>query len=232
MTNLMRRKAGAAMIAFAVAANIPFTLLVDRFGYDDILREPPLDVLEAFRRGGPELILIWLAFALCALAFLWVSDWVGRAIREGGGVWPGWAATAGAATAVAQAAGLSRWVFVIPGVAEQAASGDPATQAAAVVAYGVIHQFAGVAIGEWLGQTLLAAWTLALGLALVRGSGGWSRGLGVVGLMLAPLWLVGQTELLATVSPAFAPVSITAYVFMAWEVWILAIGVTWALGRR
>ena len=130
MTNLMRRKAGAAMIAFAVAANIPFTLLVDRFGYDDILREPPLDVLEAFRRGGPELILIWLAFALCALAFLWVSDWVGRAIREAGGVWPGWAATAGAATAVAQAAGLSRWVFVIPGLAEQAASGDPATHIA------------------------------------------------------------------------------------------------------
>ncbi len=227
-----KRKAGAAMVGFAVAANIPFALLVDRFGYDDVLREPPLDVLRAFEAGGPELILIWLAFALCALAFLWVSAWTGDAVRAGGGRWPAWAATAGAASAVVQAAGLSRWVFVVPGLAERGLHGDAMSSAGAVAVYEALNQFAGVAIGEWLGQTLLAAWTLAMGLALVRGPlarGLWSRLLGAAALILAPLWIVGHVELLATSNPAFPDFQIAQWVFTGWLVWLLALGITWTV---
>ncbi|MCA3718232.1 MAG: DUF4386 family protein, partial [Brevundimonas sp.] len=148
MTTFTKRKAGAAMVGFALAANVPFALLVERFGYDDVLREPPLQVLAAFRAGGPELIVIWLAFALCALAFLWVSGWTGEAIRSGDGRWPAWAAVAGAASAVAQAVGLSRWSFVVPGLADRALDGSPMESAVAVGTYQALHQFAGVAIGE------------------------------------------------------------------------------------
>lgn len=220
------------MIAFALAANIPFALLVDRFGYDDVLREPPLQVLAAFREGGSELILIWLAFAACALAFLWVSAWTGEAIRTGGGRWPVWAAAAGAASAAAQAVGLSRWAFVVPGLADRALDGSAMESAVAVGAYQALHQFAGVAIGEWLGQTLLAAWTLAVGLALVGGPmarGLWTRALGVAALILAPLWIAGQVELLATVDPGFPSFQITQWVFTAWLGWLLALGVTWLI---
>lgn len=230
MTTFTKRKAGAAMVGFALAANVPFALLVERFGYDDVLREPPLEVLAAFRAGGPELIVIWLAFALCALAFLWVSGWTGEAIRSGGGRWPAWAAAAGAASAMAQAVGLSRWSFVVPGLADRALDGSPMESAVAIGTYQALHQFAGVAIGEWLGQTLLAAWTVAVGLVLVRGPlarGMWTRGLGVVALILSPLWIVGQVELLATVDPAFPEFQITQWVFTAWLVWLLALGVTW-----
>lgn len=223
------------MIGFALAANIPFALLVERFGYDDVLREPPLQVLAAFRAGGPELIVIWLAFAACALAFLWVSAWSGEAIRSDGGRWPAWAAAAGAASAVAQAIGLSRWSFVVPGLADRALDGSPMESAAAVGAYQALHQFAGVAIGEWLGQTLLAAWTVAVGLVLVRGPlarGMWTRGLGVAALILSPLWIVGQVELLATVDPAFPEFQITQWVFTAWLAWLVALGVTWIVQGR
>ncbi|WP_150125875.1 hypothetical protein [Brevundimonas sp. LM2] len=65
-----RRKAGAALVGFAVAVNGPYALLVQRFGYDEVLRRPALDVLAAFDAGGPALIVIWLAFAACALSFL------------------------------------------------------------------------------------------------------------------------------------------------------------------
>jgi hypothetical protein len=218
------------MVSFALAANIPFALLVDRFGYDDVLREPPLQVLAAFHAGGPELILIWLAFAVCALAFMWVSAWTGGAIRAGGGRWPAWAAGAGAASALAQAVGLSRWPFVVPGLAERALDGTAVESAVAVGAYQALHQFAGVAIGEWLGQTLLAAWTLAVGLTLARGPlarGVWTRLLGLAALILAPLWIVGQVELLATVDPAFPEFQITQWVFTAWLGWLLALGATW-----
>ena len=225
-----RRKAGAAMIAFALAVNGPYLLLIDRFGYDDVLREPPLEVLGAFRAGGPELILIWLAFAACALAFLWVSAWTGAAVEASGRRWPAWAAAAGAGSAIAQAVGLSRWPFVVPGLADRALDGSALESAVAVGAYQTLHQFAGVAIGEWLGQTLLAAWTLAVGLALVRGplaAGLWSRALGLVALILTPLWIVGHAELLATVHSAFPDVQITQWVFTGWLVWLLALGVTW-----
>lgn len=230
MTISPRRKAGAALVAFALAVNVPYALLVDRFGYDDVLRQPPLDVLAAFDAGGPGLIAIWLAFATCALGFLWVSAWTGEAVEAAGGRWPRWAAMAGAASAVAQAVGLSRWVFVVPGLADRALSPDPMTSAGAVAVYQGLHQFAGVAIGEWLGQTLLAAWTFGLGLALVHGPlarGPWTRGLGLVALILSPLWIFGQTELLATVDPAFPDFQITQWVFTAWLVWVLALGLTW-----
>lgn len=225
-----RRKAGLAMVGFVVAANVPFAMLVETFGYDDVLREPPLEVLTAFNAGGQPLILIWLAFAVVALSFLWVSSWTADAVKDAGGHWPHWAAAAGAASAVAQAVGLSRWVFVVPGLADQALSGDAATQAAAVVFYQGMHQFAGVGIGEWLGQTLLAAWTLGLGLTLIKG-GAWSRGLGVVGLILTPLWILGHAELLASVDPGFPDLQIAQWVFSGWLVWLLAVGVTWAVRK-
>lgn len=222
------RAAGLSLALFAPATTIPFVLLVDRFGYDDVLREPPLQVLAAFRDGGPELILIWLAFATCALGFLVVSSLVGSAVQASGGPWPTWAAAAGAGSALAQAAGLSRWPFVAPSLAETAAAGDPAAQVAAVTTYEALHQFAGVAIGEWLGQTLLALWTLALGVALVQGRPG-PRILGWVGVALAPLWIVGQIELLATVHPAFPDLQLAQWTFTAWLAWVLAVGVWWTL---
>ena len=88
MIMTMRRKAGLAMIAFVVAANVPFAMLVETFGYDDVLREPPLEVLAAFNAGGQPLILIWLAFAVVALSLLWVSAWTGDAVKQAGGHWP------------------------------------------------------------------------------------------------------------------------------------------------
>jgi hypothetical protein len=230
MTFGARRQAGLAMAGFALAVNLPFALLVQRFGYDDVLREPPLRVLAAFRDGGPALIVIWMAFAACALAFLWVSAWTGQAIRSGGGRWPVWAASAGAASAVTQAIGLSRWSFVVPGLADRALDGTASESAVAIGLYQTLHQFAGVAIGEWLGQTLLAAWTLAVGLALVRGPGArgpWTRVLGVGALILSPLWVMGHLELLATVDPAFPDFQIAQGVFTAWLGWLLALGLTW-----
>ncbi|MES2835587.1 MAG: DUF4386 family protein [Pseudomonadota bacterium] len=230
MKMTMKRKAGLAMTAFVVAANVPFAMLVETFGYDDVLREPPLEVLAAFNAGGPQLILIWLAFAVVALSFLLVSAWTGEAVKDAGGRWPQWAAAAGAASAVAQAVGLSRWVFVAPVLADQALSGDPATSAAAIVFYQGLHQFAGVGIGEWLGQTLLAAWTLGFGLTLLKG-GAWSKVLGGIGLILTPLWIVGHAELLASVDPGFPDLQIAQWVFSGWLAWLLAVGLTWSLGR-
>ena len=58
---------------------------------------------------------------------------------------------------VLQSIALMRWVFVIPILANLYVdpTANEATRAAAVVAYQVVHQYGGVAIGEQMGQTLL-----------------------------------------------------------------------------
>jgi hypothetical protein len=220
--------AGVALVAFSLAANVPYAMLIERFGYDDVLREPPLRVLAAFAAGGLELILIWLAFAVCALAFVAVAGQVDDALKAGGAAAPRFVALAGGASALAQAIGLSRWAFVVPGLADTAL--DPAAteaqRAAAVAIYTALHQFAGVAIGEHIGQTLAALWTAGVSWALLRGAPG-PRVLGVAGLMIAPLWIVGQSELLATVISGFPVVEAAPIAFMAWEAWLLVLGVTW-----
>jgi hypothetical protein len=53
----------------------------------------------------------------------------------------------------------------------------------------------------------------------------------VIALILSPLWIVGQIELLATVDSAFPGFQITQWVFTAWLVWLLALGLTWAVRR-
>lgn len=221
------RRAGLAAITFALVVNIPYVLLIDRFGYDDILRAPPLEVLVAFQAGGPTLVLIWLAFALCALGFVVVAGWVGEAIRATGRAWPGYVAGIGTAAALAQATGLLRWVFVVPGIAEVALdpTSDPAARQAALMAYRVVHQYAGVAIGEHLGQTLTAGWTLALSLAILRHRIA-PRLFGLAGLVLATLWIIGQSELLATVIP-IPVIEATPLAFMGWEAWLLGLGICW-----
>lgn len=215
------------MAIFALAANAPYLYLIANFGYDDILRESPEEVLAAFAAGGDMLVFAWLAFALCALAFVIVAGLVDDALRAQDAPLAGFVTAAGVASALAQAIGLSRWVFVAPILADLAAAEE--TRGSAIVAYQVLHQFAGVAIGEHVGQTLLALWTAGIGWAIARGGAGAPRIFGWFGFLIAAAWIVGQTELLNTVTRT-PVIEITPYAFMGWQVWLLALGLVW-IGR-
>lgn len=147
---------GLSALAMAIGFNVPYGILAGAFGYPDILRRPPGEILEAFAVGGDALVATWYAFGLAAALFVPLAVAIaldaGRLART-----PVAALTAAAAGALAgamQAIGLFRWVFVVPGLA--AAHADPATRAAAEGAFALIHAFAGVAVGEHLGQLLTA----------------------------------------------------------------------------
>jgi hypothetical protein len=86
----------------------------------------------------------------------------------------------------------------------------------------VQHQVLGVMVGEILGQILLVAWTLRVGLRLRALRHGW---LALAGLVTLPLWLLGLTKPLATGLPGLPVVEATPLAFMAWQAWLAALGV-------
>jgi len=73
----------------------------------------------------------------------------------------------GIGAAITQAIGLARWVYAVPELAAGwiAGSVDPALRSAVETTFTVLHQFAGVGIGEALGQTLTAFWLIGVALA-------------------------------------------------------------------
>jgi hypothetical protein len=216
--------AGLTFIAFLALTNVAYAALVTLFSYDDILREPVGAVLERFHAGGPDLVLAWAGFAWSALAFVLAAVLTARAFsqRHGQAVWV--ATAAGAASGLIQAVGLFRWVFVIPPMAAAWSGADEVERAAISQAYNAIHQYGGVALGEHLGQVLLIAWSVGIIAACWR-TGGLLKWTSLIGLASIPLWILGQTELFATVIPGLQVVEATPFAFMLWMVWLLALAV-------
>lgn len=210
--------AGLLILAFLMAASLPYSWLIAHFGYDDILREPAADILTRFHAGGPALVTAWLAFGLGALLFIPAALALERLLPVRG------ALPLAIASATAQAIGLLRWVLVVPGLAgayvDPAAS--PATRDALVVVFDAVHHYGGMVIGEMVGQLLLAGWTALVSFELWL-SRALPRGLAVMGALTLPLWLLGQSELLHAHIPAIPRVEVVPLAFMGWEAWLLAL---------
>ncbi|MGB3615230.1 MAG: DUF4386 domain-containing protein [Elainellaceae cyanobacterium] len=233
MLNPLRllRTTGSLLILLVVLSNIPYILLIQTFGYDDILREPVAVVLTKFQAGGTGLILTWFGFGLTALLLIPTSLLLQSVMqlpanRSQSPVLVG-ATLMGVLSGLLQAVGLMRWVFVVPVLARLYT--DPQTSAttreAVSVVYQAVHQYGGVVIGEHLGQALLMGWTLGLGWAM-RSSVLFKTWVAWWGLFTVPLLLVGQSELLATVIPKMPVLETTPIGFILWEVWLLIVGIS------
>jgi len=219
-------KAGVALTAVAVLANIPYGALIALFDYDDVLRRPASEVLELFDAGGSTLVFAWWTFALSAFGFAVAAMLLGEALKNGKAKLATGFTQFGVLSGVIQASALLRWTFAIPGIATtyvQAAEGS-AERAAAISSYEALNTFAGVGMGEHLGQVLLMVWTFGAGLALIR-MGGAMKWIGAAGLVTLPLWVVGQAELLSLSMPELPAIELLPYAFMGWELWLLVVGV-------
>jgi hypothetical protein len=164
--NTARPVTGASAIALAIVFNIPYAILAATYDYPDVLRRPAGEALDLFAAGGAVLILTWHGFALSALALapmaialsLTPARVAERPVLSIG------AAITGSLAGLAQAIGLWRWVFVIPGLARTHAdtASAPDAKLAAERAFDLLNQYGGVAIGEHLGQFLTALFVLML----------------------------------------------------------------------
>ncbi|MBE9189262.1 DUF4386 domain-containing protein [Gloeocapsopsis crepidinum LEGE 06123] len=220
------RITGILLILFAVLLNVPYYLLAQTFEYDDILRQPTVKVLTSFHTGGTGLILTWFAFALLALLFIPASVLLHQVLRRKDTPYLAAITLMGVLSALLQSIGLMRWVFVIPILANLYVDPDASTttREATIVVYQAVHQYGGVVIGEQLGQLLLAFWTLGVGFVMLK-SALFKSWVAWLGIFTVPLWILGQSELLATVIPSMPTWEVTPISFTIWGVWLFVVGI-------
>lgn len=224
MTTHNNKIIGALLLTAAIALLIPYTALTSIFEYPVILRQDTATILTRFHEGGNTLIWTWFAFAITGVPLIPAYIMLGQKL-ESKVPFMRIATTIGVTGLIVQMIGLLRWTFVVPVLADTFMNAtDAATKASAIVAFKTIHQFAGVLLGEHLGQLFTIAWTVMLSVAIYK-------------LKLMPKWvswfggiasfiyLLAQAELFATVMPGFPVWGMAGFVGSTlWLVWLMIVG--------
>lgn len=220
--------AGASAIALAVVFNIPFSVLAATYDYPDVLRRPAGEALDLFAAGGASLILTWHAFALCAIALIPVAfalSLTPARVSQRPALAVG-AAIAGALSGLAQAIGLWRWVFVVPGLARTHADPNATAEAkqAAEHVFAALNQYGGVAIGEHLGQWLLAMFVVMVAVLQLGEQKRISAGLGVLTALVIAVG-TGEGLAIALGYPGEIFSAATIGGFLGLTLWLIATGI-------
>lgn len=223
---------GYLLILGAVGVLVPYTILTLTFNYPDILRAESGVILTEFYRGGAALIFTWLAFALLGLPLLVAYSLIGQKFEP---AMPQikWVTTVGIVSGVVQIIGLLRWVFVVPVLATEFVNTTSASKQEAIeISFKVIHQFAGVLLGEHLGQLFTIAWTVFIAAALLK-AGMIPKWLAWWGFIASFIYFLAQAELLATVIPAFPVLDWAGFIGSTlWLLWIILVGVKFIKAGR
>jgi hypothetical protein len=200
-----------------------FTLLGATFSYPEILRMPTGQVLERFQAGGSGLIAIWYAMTLTTALFIPLILLIHLQLAPGDGAPYMHLATGfGVISGVVQILGFIRWPFLVPYLARVYfdATASQATRDAAVLAFQVFNQYAGVGVGEHLGYLFTGLWTIFVAIALLK-SGRFPAWLAWTGLCLAAGVLAGMLE---PAGVAWAGM-VNFIAFTLWAFWLAAFGV-------
>ena len=219
---------GLLLLVLPVAYNLCFTLLARGFGYPDILRQPTDQVLERFTAGGSRLVLIWWGFAMSAVLLAPAVVLLSATLADADPTVLALAAAIGLLAALVQFLGLIRWPFAVPHLARLA--GDPATTPATRDAIDVVFQtlnrYLGVAVGEHLGYLLTGLWTALAGVALIQ-SELLHPLFGIIGLLLAPLFVLGSLEFVGPFEPRGWRLAgtLVPFAYIGWSIWLLALGI-------
>lgn len=222
-----RKLTGIFFIVGAILVNIPFTLLIVNFDYPDILRQPTFEILAKFHAGGDALIYTWLAFAWVGLPILLGAVMLKRVLEKEDSPFLETATTLGVIGFVVQLIGLLRWVFVIPVLARifTDPTADSVTKASISAAFVAVHQYGGVVLGEHIGQLLTVVWMSMISGIIYR-SKMFSKWVSWLGWLASAVYLLAQTELLATAILNFPVIDWAGlYGSMLWLVWMLVLGV-------
>lgn len=216
---------GSFIITGAVGVFIPYTILTIIFEYPVILRQDTATILTKFHEGGNRLIFTWLTFALAGIPLLPAYIMMGKKL-ESRSIAANVATTIGVIGLIVQMIGLLRWTFVVPVLSNTFVQAtEEAAKAAAIVSFKTIHQFAGVILGEHLGQLFTIAWTILMSFIFAKNRlmPSWVNWLGYIS---AIIYFLAQAELLATIIPGFPVWGLAGFIGSTlWLIWLVIIGI-------
>ncbi|HMJ48085.1 MAG TPA: DUF4386 domain-containing protein [Ferruginibacter sp.] len=216
---------GLCLITGAIGVFIPYSILTITFEYPDILRQETGVILNKFHEGGTPLILTWWAFAILGTPLLIAYILIGQKF-ENRLSFIKWVTVLGVISGIAQIVALMRWVFVVPVIANNYIStSDAATKAAAIISFQTIHQFAGVLLGEHIGQLFTISWTLMISYAFLR-LNIFSRWVSWWGIIASLIYLMGQAELFAIVIQGLPVWELAGFIGSTlWLIWLIILGI-------
>ncbi|MFT3680205.1 MAG: DUF4386 domain-containing protein [Ferruginibacter sp.] len=219
------RSIGWLLLIGAAGVLVPYTILTVIFEYPVILRQDTGTILTKFYNGGGRLIATWFAFAATGAILIPAYIFIGQKLERNSSL-ARFATTIGVIGLLVQLIGLLRWVFVVPVLSNAYVhAGDEATKAAAVIAFKTIHQFAGVLLGEHLGQLFTIVWTVIISIILFRIKF-IPKWLSMFGIISSFIYLLAQAELFATVIPGFPAWDMAGFIGSTlWLVWLIILGI-------
>ena len=219
---------GVLLIVLPLAYNGLYTLLARAFDYPDILRRPTKEVLVRFSAGGSALVLTWWGFALSAVLLAPAAVLVSATLADANPTILSLATAIGLLAALVQFLGLIRWAFAVPHLGRIAAdpATTPATQEAIEVTFQTLNRYLGVAVGEHLGYLFTGLWTALIGVALIQ-SDVLPPVFGIIGLVLAPLFVLGSLQFVGPFEPSGWSIagSVIPLAYIGWSLWLLALGI-------
>lgn len=220
-----RMAAGWLLILVPLVFAAGFTGLQLSFGYPDILRKPPGEVLTTFAAVGADVHLYWYLMMSASAAFIPAAIATGVEFRDFGKLAAAFSIGFGVVAGLVQALGLMRWVILIPALAASyvAPVATEFDKGFATAAFDLTNRYLGMGVGEHLGYLFTALWTLAIAVLVWRL---W-KPLAVVGIVLAIGVAAGMLEPFGM--EWAGPVVAIAY--SGWALWTLVLGVM-VLRRR
>jgi Domain of unknown function (DUF4386) len=219
---------GGLLIVLPVAYNALFTMLTRTFDYPDILRQPTDQVLRRFAAGGSRLVLTWWAFAMTAVLLAPTAVLLSATLADADPTIRALATAIGLLAALVQFLGLIRWSFAVPHLARVGTdpTATPAARDAVDVTFQTLNRYLGVAVGEHLGYLFTGVWTALASVALIQ-SHLLHPAFGVVGLVLAPLFVLGSIEFVGALEPTGWKWAgrVVPLAYIGWSLWLFALGI-------
>lgn len=205
------------LVAEVLTVLIPFFILGSVFEFPDILRQPAEKAFTLFQKNQSIIVLTYYIFLISGLLFLPLAALLKNQFRENtpNKSFLELMYSFGVATAVFQAIGFCRWVFVMPFLTEQYFNNP--NQANVILLYEMMNRYAGMTIGEHLGFLMMGFWLMSLAIALPFGK--WFKYSGIlIGILL--VLSIGE-HFGGNFAPVFASMNIWANV--CWTLWMFAL---------
>ncbi|NJS39542.1 MAG: DUF4386 family protein [Rhodobacteraceae bacterium] len=214
------RLSGLLLLAQFVLMWAAFFILMPAINWPASLGEPPAVILPLILEQAGPVFAGYTSYLLHALLLIPLAVTL-RATLKMSPIMGTTAVALGVLAGLAKALGITRWLFLMPGlaVAYTNPEASEATRDAIAVVYEAFNAYAG-GLGELLGVGLFAGvWTVLISVALVRLGGG-ARLIGLAGFIAA----AGLFSTLPSVVGIESPILLTLS-GIVWQIWTAVLAV-------